>query len=168
MGTGAPLPLAPQEMQTVRSEIQGEFQALADSFTVTSWDVEHYNCIAWAAQDQGQWWWPDPDFESFWPQGIPRDDSIDSFKAAFAVLGYERCDSIDLEPGYEKVAIFAIETKVKHMARQLPSGTWTSKLGPWWDVGHAGVDEITAPHYGERKCVLKRPLPDPIELLGRP
>ena len=167
MGTGAPLPLTPQEMHTTRSEIKSEFHELADSFIVTSWDVEHYNCIAWAAEDQGQWWWPDPDHESFWPQGIPRDDNIDSFVAAFALMGYERSDSFELEPGYEKVAIFAIGTKVKHMSRQLPSGTWTSKLGPWWDIEHADVDEIRAPHYGVRERVLRRPIPDPIQLPGR-
>jgi hypothetical protein len=130
MGTGAPLPLTPQRMQTVRSEIQNEFRQLTNSFEVTSWDVECYNCIAWAAEDQSQWWWPDPDYESFWPRGVPRDDSIDSFMTAFATLGYELCDSLDLEVGYEKVALFAIGSKVKHMARQLRSGSWTSKLGP--------------------------------------
>jgi len=156
MGTGAPLPLTPHEMQTVRSAIKSEFHNLADSFQLTSWPTEQYNCIAWAAEDQGRWWWPDIDGESFWPQGIERNETILDFITAFRTLGYETCESHDLEIGYEKVAIFAIGDRVKHMGRQLSSGAWTSKLGPWWDVGHDSVDEIEAPHYGRRVQILKR------------
>ena len=34
-----------------------------------------------------------------------------------------------LEPGWERIALFTIDNEVKHAARQLPSGTWTSKMG---------------------------------------
>src|ERR1700751_1752609 len=105
MGTGAPLPLEPQRMQLVRAEIKAAFQNPADSFQVTSWPTDSYNCIAWAAEDLSVWWWPDPDGESFWPVGIARVPTISAFIAAFALLGYEPCDSPDMEIGYDKVAI---------------------------------------------------------------
>jgi hypothetical protein len=164
MGTGTPLPLNQQEMQSVRAEINRDFANLQDAFQVTSWNVESYNCIAWAAEDQCYWWWPDPDGESFWPQGIVRDDSIAAFVAAFRTMGYELCGSYALEPGYDKVAIYAVGDKVKHMARQLPSGGWTSKLGPWWDIGHDSVDGVQdSPqriHYGVKRQAMRRHILD--------
>jgi hypothetical protein len=160
MGTGAPLPLSQQEMREVRDAINHDFGSLQDAFQVTSWPTDSYNCIAWAAEDQSYWWWPDPDGESFWPQGVLRQPSIVAFVAAFETMGYEACDSYDPEPGYEKVAIFAIGNTVKHMARQLPSGAWTSKLGEWWDIAHESVDGVQDPpnhaHYGIKRQAMRR------------
>lgn len=33
----------------------------AEGFAETSSPTTDYNCIAWAAGDQTQWWWPHPD-----------------------------------------------------------------------------------------------------------
>jgi|CZKY01.1.fsa_nt_gi hypothetical protein len=163
MGTGAALPLSPQEMQTVRAEINNEFSSLQDAFQVTSWPLDTYNCIAWAAEDHCYWWWPDPDYESFWPRGVDREDTVVAFIAAFQTMGYELCDSYDLEPGFEKVAIYSAGERVKHMARQLPSGAWTSKLGDWWDIAHNSVDGVQDPptriHYGVKRKAMRRIMP---------
>ena len=160
MGTGAPLPLNRQDMQDARAAINNDFGNLQDAFQITSWPTDSYNCIAWAADDQCYWWWPDPDYESFWPQGIIRQASIVAFVAAFQTMGYELCDSYDRELGYEKVAIFAVGNDVKHMARQLPSGAWTSKLGEWWDILHDSVDGVQDPpqrvHYGVKRQAMRR------------
>jgi hypothetical protein len=147
-------------MQVVRAEVKAEFAALGSSFQITSFPDANYNCIGWAAGDSWNWWWPDPDGESFWPHGVERQDTVDAFVAAFRTIGYEPCISPDLEPGYEKVAIYAIGNKVKHMARQLSSGAWTSKLGEWWDIGHQAIGEIEAPHYGVQAQLLRRREPD--------
>jgi hypothetical protein len=166
MGTGAPLPLSPQEMQAARTAINDDFRSLQDQFVVTSWPIGNYNCIAWAAEDQSYWWWPDPDGESFWPHGVSREDTVDAFLAAFKILGYSPCDTYDLEPGKEKLAIYAVSGRVKHMARQLPSGRWTSKLGEWWDIAHEAVDGVQdhntrpRPHYGVKVQALFRTAPD--------
>jgi len=160
MGTGTPLPLSQQEMQAARTAINQGFGCLQDAFQVTSWPTDSYNCIAWAAEDRSYWWWPDPDGESFWPQGVLRQTSIAAFVAAFQTMGYESCDSYDLEPGYEKVAIYAIGNDVKHMARQLPSGAWTSKLGEWFDIDHDSVDGVQDPpqrvEYGVKRQAMRR------------
>src|SRR2546430_15107859 len=91
---------------------------------------EAYNCIAWAAGDTSDCWWPaDPDL-SQWPDGVPRAETLEAFRAAFATLGYVVCDGAEVELGFEKIALFTNDQGVpKHAARQLPGGRWTSKLG---------------------------------------
>src|SRR5689334_1255555 len=88
-----------------------------------------YNCIAWAAGRQDDWWWPDAGNVFFWPSGAPRAVTLDAFYQTFQLLGYQRCDNGDLEAGFEKIAFYESAGLPTHGARQLPDGTWTSKLG---------------------------------------
>jgi|GEM_PF-3681614 len=54
---------------------------------------------------------------------------------AFATLGYEVCDNVELEPGFEKIALYAGADGIPtHAARQLQAGPWTSKLGRMEDI----------------------------------
>src|SRR5437867_7486844 len=79
-------------------------------FTITSPPNRDYNCVAWAAGDASQWWWPvlaPGNDAAFWPPGVPQEETLAAFVAAFAGLGYIPCESDNLEPGVEKVAIFA-------------------------------------------------------------
>src|SRR5438309_904887 len=103
------------------------------AYQVSSPSDDDYNCIAWAAGDNSQWWWPDepdqPD-SAHWPTGVPREETLDAFRQAFATLGYMACNDEQPETGYEKIALFALAGMPKHAARQLSSGRWTSKLGP--------------------------------------
>ena len=47
------------------------------------------------------------------------------------------CESGELEENVEKLAIYATsDGKPQHIARQLPSGIWTSKLGRLEDIEH--------------------------------
>ena len=86
-------------------------------FEVTSPRDQRYNCVAWAAGDVTRWWWPAESPFAYWPPGTGREESVDSFIQAFAILGYERALSGDLEPQFEKVAIFASNDGVPtHMA----------------------------------------------------
>jgi len=103
-----------------------------------------YNCIAWAAGVDDDWWWPDPGFVSYWPETAPRAETLDAFQAVFTSLGYEPCSDGKLEPGFEKVAFYARDGKPKHAARQLPDGFWTSKLGPAIDITHT-LDGLEGP-----------------------
>jgi hypothetical protein len=128
---------------------------------VTSPFRRGYNCIAWAAGDTSRWWWPIrlPGV-NYWPKGVPRELTEDAFVAAYATVGYARCADGRLEPGIEKIALFA---KVAygliaptHAARQLESGAWTSKLGPFEDVSHATLDDVSGPAYGNAVLYLSR------------
>ena len=57
---------------------------------------------------------------------------------------HENCESGDLEVGFEKVAIYAqADGAPTHAARQLPDGTWTSKLGQEVDIGHTDLQGVS-------------------------
>lgn len=115
-----------------------------------------YNCIAWAAEDIDSWWWPSED--AFWPVDIV-DDSVASFEDAFrASRNYQRCNDGELEVGFQKVAVYAVGNRVKHMARQLVNGVWTSKLGIGWDISHHTTEDLISPQYGDPVSYLRRPL----------
>lgn len=140
--------------------INAIFHGLSESaFQVTSPATRDYNCIAWAANDTSRWWWPDPDNDAvYWPPGVAMEETVDAFVAAFATTGYVACSNEDVEPGFEKVALFAKGGLPKHAARQLPNGRWTSKLGPREDIEH-DLHAVSGGLYGAVVLFLKRPLP---------
>ena len=127
-----------------------------DDYRITSPTSWEYNCIAWAAGKQAQWWWPYQHPAYYWPESVPRELSVDRFVQAFASVGFEPCEHDDLEPGFEKVAIYAINGKPTHAARQLPDGQWTSKLGKNIDITHS-LRGLEGSIYGQVAAYLKRP-----------
>src|SRR5262245_54811781 len=118
-----------------------------DNYAVTSPASWGYNCIAWAAGVTDAWWWPVPG--RFWPAGAPREETLAALVAAFTGLGYAPCESPELEPGAEKVALYAHQGTPTHAARQLPDGRWSSKLGPNVDIEHSTLDAVAGGAYGE-------------------
>lgn len=131
---------------------------LTSGFKVTSPDDIDYNCIAWAADETALWWWPDNQLVGYWPPSVPREETIYAFKKAYNTLGYVDCENHELEPGYEKIAIFATPDGIpQHAARQLESGHWTSKLGEWEDIEHFAVDGVSGKVYGTPVVFMKRP-----------
>lgn len=128
-------------------------------YRVTSAQTKDHNCIAWAAGDTQNWWWPIPPGikEAFWPSGASREETLAAFQDAFASLGYVVCDDEDLETGFEKIALFANQEGVpQHAARQLLTGRWTSKLGELEDIEHA-LRDLEGTAYGLVVLVMKRP-----------
>ena len=142
------------------AEIEAAFPGLsARGYDVTSQQTPFYNCIAWAAGDSRRWWWPVLSPMAYWPPSVPREETLKRFVEAFGTLGHEPCDNSGLEPGFEKVAIYAIPGgSPTHAARQLPSGYWTSKLGKWEDIEHHTIDGVESRDYGVVVQVLKRPI----------
>lgn len=142
------------------ADLHAWFPQLANwAWEITSPIDERYNCIAWAAGDSTRLWWPAPQEASgyWWPEGLPRVESLDNFVDAFATLGYETCATAELEDGLEKVIIYATDAgKPTHAARQLSDGTWASKLGPQWDIVHEDPEGVAGRHYGSAKVVLRR------------
>lgn len=120
-----------------RKELIHHFPRLrASSFGLTSPPTINYNCIAWAVADQSKRWWPNQR-GYYWPSGLPKSDDLSSFVAMFATHGYAPCADGKPENAVEKVAVFASpDGHVKHAARQLANGRWTSKLGPADDISH--------------------------------
>jgi hypothetical protein len=136
--------------------IEKTFPYLASGdYKITSPPTCIYNCIAWAANNDTMWWWPDPQDIYFWPTGILREVSLRAFILAFESRGYSICDNQDLEEGYEKIAIFTdASNNPTHAARQLNSGKWTSKLGGLEDIEHE-LDGVSGELYGKISVVWK-------------
>ena len=141
------------------SDIENCFPGLVHAgYGVTSIATPRYNCIAWAAGDTRKWWWPDPSPFAFWPVSIPRENTLQRFVEAFRTLGYEPCDSPELEPNMEKVAIYSDEDGLPtHAARQLETGAWTSKLGREEDIEHQELAGVEGQEYGHVAQVMRRP-----------
>ncbi len=154
LGEGAGLPMV-REIEQIFPGLRGR------NYQVTSPRDDAYNCIAWAAGDTADWWWPDEGGRpksSRWPAGVPRVLTLEAFREAFATLGYAVCEREEAEPGFEKIALFALTGMPKHAARQLPNGRWTSKLGPMEDIEHE-LHDLTGMVYGSVVLVMKRPVP---------
>jgi hypothetical protein len=86
-----------------------------------------YNCLAWAAGENTRWWEPG----KFWP--CPLLSTVFTLAdviAALHTVGYDLCPDGVPQVGFEKLALYAdgIDDPT-HVARQLPDGRWTSKLG---------------------------------------
>ena len=121
---------------------------------ITSPQTRHYNCLAWAAGETDRRWEPfDP---HYWPSEADREQTIPAFVAAYASRRYVECDNGNLEEGYEKIAIYAVNDVPKHAARQLPNGSWTSKLGNLEDIEHPTVEGVKNNTYGNPVRFMKR------------
>ena len=137
------------------------FPYLAPSeYAITSPALRRYNCIAWAAGEDSRWWEPGlPIGGYYWPPDAPQENTVEAWAKTFALLGYEACEHGDFEPGLEKIALYAAtDGTPTHMARQLPAGHWTSKLGRQEDIRHATVDSLHGepPAYGQAVRFLQR------------
>lgn len=88
--------------------------------------------------------WIEP--EIIWPDGVPipmGPADLDCYIALFRLWGFEDCDSATLEEGFLKIAIFASGQEFEHVAKQLPSGAWSSKGGTLYDFRHETLDAIS-------------------------
>lgn len=138
--------------------LKGIFPGLAScpSFRITSPQSEDYNCIAWAVDDTGQWWWPDSQCQSYWPAEVPRTLDVESFEKAYATLGFTKCNGPDAEDGYIKIAVFAKGGKPQHAARLIHNDVWTSKLGPQEDIEHS-LEALNGSIYGKPVLFMRKP-----------
>lgn len=127
----------------------------AGHFEITSPKDVFYNCIAWAANDTEYCWWPAPGY--FWPDGLPRVNSLDAIITAFELLGYIECNSAELEAGIEKIALYVDNRgRPQHASRQKPNGKWTSKCGNLEDIEH-DLDGVSGTSYGQIARIMSRP-----------
>jgi hypothetical protein len=131
----------------------------AANHSITSERSRRYNCIAWAIGDEKNWSWPScnpDDTEIFWPDEIPREETIQVIVAVFATFGYLPCADGAFESEYERVAVYAMDGKPTHAAKQLENGWWSSKLGRGVDIAHE-LNALDGPFYGSPIVFLRRP-----------
>jgi hypothetical protein len=139
--------------------LEAAFPGLAGSgYAVTSPATAVYNCLAWAASEDDRWWWPDPMGVYFWPSGVPREETLAAFLAAYATIGYTPTTETTAMPNVGKVALYSHSGNPTHAARQLPDGRWTSKLGQGVDIEHELADLVGAV-YGTVAVILARSEP---------
>jgi len=133
------------------------------SYLITSPVTRRYNCLAWGAGESERRWEPDALGQYYWPPGIPRELTLNAFSQAYETLGYRLCYGSALEEGRQKIAIFAIEMngieRPTHVALQLESGSWTSKLGDCEDIEHFALESLNGPLYGRPVIFMHRARP---------
>jgi hypothetical protein len=112
-------------------------------YRLTSPEDGNYNCIAWALNCETLvfQYVPYPSKANYWPPGILRDDTLESWMEVFRLHGYEPCGSAALEAGIEKIAIYLGDDGVPtHVAKQTLDGKWSSKLGiREYDIEHESL-----------------------------
>ncbi len=127
-------------------------------YRITSPADHRYNCIAWAADDTNNWWEPSRLRGSYWPPGVDKEYSLESFVHAFVAHEYSACETEEFEIGFEKIAIYADRLGIpSHAARQIESGWWTSKLGEMEDIEHKTLAALEGRIYGTVAQIMKRP-----------
>jgi hypothetical protein len=137
--------------------LDDDFPGLREAGWVKTSDADpSYNCIAWGLYDTRQWWelMNLPIRGYYWPPGVDRDDTTESWIKVFEIHGYRLCDSDEAEEGFEK--IYTRDNDPTHVARQLASGEWTSKLGVDEDITHGTLRGLEGSNYGTVGRVLRR------------
>jgi hypothetical protein len=133
-------------------------ELVKEGYEITSPKDKQYNCVAWAAEsDTGRWWEPSGEPFDHWPDGVPYDYAFENYVSLFEVRGYSKCADASLEEGYEKVAIYkSSDGWFTHVAQQLETGKWTSKLGPDEDVEHLTPHGLESVSNGSVEVILRR------------
>jgi hypothetical protein len=137
---------------------------LSTGYLITSEASGVPNCIGYVLGDMEHFW--DPMLVGFhagyyWPPGIPRDDKLTTWRLLFNLFGYRPAETSTPEFGIEKIAIYGNinnDEEGHHVAKQLPSGAWTSKLGPDQDIEHSALDALVGAAYGAVVLIMQRPM----------
>jgi hypothetical protein len=129
----------------VTKKLRRLFPKLGSSdYKITSVRTKRYNCMAWSLSRNDFWLDAFPD--GGWPPHLVHDGSVQAAIALFEYLGF-RCTSIDdlgFEDGVSRIAIYGDSRGYTHVARQIGSGKWTSKLGTLQDIEHDSLDALTS------------------------
>ncbi len=127
-----------------------------ENHAITSPATDNYNCIAWACELGDKWMWPGT-LDSYWPAGVVGRDELETIIQLYLDSSYEECESGEREEGYKKVAIYVNQNGPTHVALQLDSGHWTSKLGRLEDIEHDTPETLEGDFYGRAIILLRKP-----------
>ncbi len=95
----------------------------------------------------------------YWPPGVARDDSLESWIKVFEIHGYRVCETGGAERDVEKIAIYGNpkNNAPAHVSRQKKSGAWVSKLGSGADIEHDTLNALNGDVFGEPIRFMRRP-----------
>lgn len=127
------------------------------NYKVTSTATRNYNCLAHAVHREDVWFSHLPGDGRYWPPGVTRSGTVGAWIEALGHFAFVPCSSPVLELGVEKIAIYTKEDVPTHVARQLPSGHWTSKLGSWEQIEHKSLHDLEGDVYGTATHFLSHP-----------
>jgi hypothetical protein len=127
-------------------DLQGVYDRLPrleeSPHVVTSAPDDTYNCVGWVFRELDAYYAPDLK----WPADVPPpddpDQDLDAYVALFASRGYSVCGTPDVEYGFLKIALYAKDHAFHHVAKQLPNGEWSSKLGEAHDLRHEHLEAL--------------------------
>jgi hypothetical protein len=134
----------------IRKAIEIDFPLLKGRFSIEGPATPQYNCIAWSLGITAKWIWPGAAIEDF--DGLNR-------KHRYRRLARM---NFDVRPGQEKIVLYGKIDKgvlvATHQARQMPDGTWTSKLGKMPLIRHQSPHDLNGTIYGRPVAVYMRPV----------
>jgi hypothetical protein len=132
------------------------FPSLSESgYSKSSERDPEYNCFAFAVHDTKQYWQKVAVHGYYWP--LERDDRLEDWIEALRLNNFKVTNDWNLEAGFERVCIYVNDAgSPEHVARQLESGSWTSKIGRDEDIEHLTLDGLKGKEYGELKIMMKR------------
>jgi hypothetical protein len=135
---------------------------IARGYRKTSKLNPNYNCVAWALDWITSRWIDHTEPQEpgcIWPDDVPKGPHVENYMRLFAKFGYVPCNGPELEDGFDKVAFWDDQHQwgFAHVARQLPNGHWTSKLGNGNDIEHNTLDAINCGNYPNAFKFMKRP-----------
>ena len=145
--------LTPEEFQKKWPKLR------PDNYKEASHASPRYNCLAFVNGDERHKWEFGRHGGRFsWPEGVP--DSLEGWTEIFVRQGYAVTDVADkdVEPGYEKIAIYEELEGYYHVAMS-DGRSWKSKLGNYQDIEHATLDLLEGfeqAEYGKIVVILKR------------
>jgi hypothetical protein len=125
-----------------------------EPFTITSHETPQYNCVAWALNDTENWWEADEDYR--WLDTIDFDNTLATMQRFFQYFGFEPIDTPNFKNGIEKIALFSDDgMDCTHVAKQLSTHIWTSKLGVSHDITHT-LSALEGGIYGNVVMILQK------------
>ena len=135
--------------------IPGCPNATEKNWRLTSEPTDEYNCFAHALYDTKHWIWPDPDGKYSWPVDWGREDSVECIVNFLLSVGYGDCSDHLLEQGWLKIAIYTLDGKPEHLARQTKDAKWSSKMATGIDIEHDDLWVLAGGRLGKPTKFMK-------------
>lgn len=133
---------------------------LSTGYTIKSPVDSGYNCVAFAVGDLHNFWYDAQVNGYYWPPGCGSADTIEGWISVFRIHNYAECSGDQFEEEFERIAIFGHGNQPEHVARQIASGAWVSKMGTGCDIEHPNLSSLESEMMGEVIRIMKRPCKD--------
>lgn len=147
------LAMNPEEISTKWPNLK-----IGDNFSYTSLKRRGFNCVAYALEFENKDWDMLVFAKIYNLDKTQLDHSANGYAKIFSEkFGFEKCDNPNLEEGFKKIALYENnEGDFTHIARQMESGKWTSKMGNYEDIEHYDLIGISGNFYGKPSMYMRK------------